>query len=109
MPALWERALTAITLGVALAVFKVRSQLPEVIKEVANDEQKKARDAIRDAARSRFVRPSSGGTPRQDSSPRADGSGRHARMDAETRRVTRPDQDQSGSGLVDSGTTGGEQ
>lgn len=107
--AIWERALRSIAEGIALAWFKVNKMLPEVIEEVADEEQQKAGDAIRTAARSGFVRPTPSPADRPEGSPQDSDPLRRVGVDDETRRIESPRSDKGRTGVVDRSTGGGRQ
>jgi len=83
--ATWERFVTAVAKGIALAWLDVQSRLPEVIREVATDEQKDRVDVFSASFPGVVREPSSGGA-RHEYAPHDDASGYGVRADKTTKR-----------------------
>jgi len=96
MSVAWERFVTAVAKGVALAIFEVQAKLPEVIAEVASEKQKEIADRLRpvlDAGRVSVSSPRN--DPGHEYSPQTGIALRDACGNDETGRATRAGEDES--------------
>ena len=89
---MWERALAAVSKGVAEAVLNWLDKHPEVIEEVATDEQKEVAGAIRRRLGSISLHTSEQDSDRPDYAPQDHKSGVGAGDGETTRRLIRGNQ-----------------